>query len=60
MLHNSFSNLLLLTVSRASMYLIISLNFLATHSSFSSKFSYTSTCNEKGTGLPARVHNLFL
>ena len=29
MLHISFSNLLLLTVSRSSMYLIVSLNFLA-------------------------------
>ena len=30
MLHISFSNLLLLKVSRSSMYLIVSLNFLAT------------------------------
>ena len=36
MLHISFSNLLLLTVSRSSMYLIVSLNFLATHKFFHS------------------------
>ena len=34
MLHISFSNLLLLTVSISSMYLIVSLNFLATHQFF--------------------------
>ena len=38
MLHISFSNLLLLTVSRLSMYLIVSLNFLATQVLFHQNF----------------------
>ena len=38
MLHISFSNLLLLTVSRSSMYLIVLLNFLATQVLFHQTF----------------------